>query len=104
MLATRVGRLYVEQLFNYFLCEAREVDPNNPGLCDEFRDGFRELSFPELKATSFILINLLPTVYLLYTLNFGELKGKLMNFRAKRRRVDSQSNTDMQSTGVTESH
>ena len=63
-LYSRVSGLYAEGLTKYFLCEEQGVDPNNPGVCDEFRDVFRKYSYPELTTPSFVLINVFPVVFL----------------------------------------
>ena len=74
MLDTRRAELFEAELRKYFLCEEQGVDPTNPGLCDEFRNGYRALSTPELTAMAFSLLSLLPTVILIYMVNFIELK------------------------------
>lgn len=86
----RISGLFADQIRNYFICEEQGVDPNNPGSCDEFRDAFRRYSFPQLSATSFVLLNLFPTILLVYTVNFEELKAKWMKYRAKKKRSDGQ--------------
>ena len=78
MLEARRTQLFGEELRNYFLCEKQGVDPINPGLCDEFKNGYRALSTPELTATGFILISLIPTIILIYSVDFTELKEKWM--------------------------
>ncbi len=51
------------------------------------RDTFREFSYPELTTASFVLLDLFPIVFLVYTVNFEELKEKWMDFRGKRKMV-----------------
>ena len=97
-LSTRISGLFGTQLVNYFLCEEQGVDPNNPGLCDEFIDAFRKFAYPQLTATALFLLHLFPAVFLIYTINFEELKEKLMNFRKKRDRTSSQSHSEMRAT------
>ena len=97
-LFSRVSGLYAEQITNYFLCEEQGVDPNNPGLCDVFRDAFRRYSYPELTTPSFILINLFPIMFLIYTVNFEELKEKVAKFRDKKKKIDQ---CEMQVTTAT---
>ena len=83
MLDTRRAELFEAELRNYFLCEEQGVDPTNPGLCDEFRNDYHVLSTPELSAMAFILLSLIPTVILIYTVDFVELNEnwmKLMNY------------------------
>ena len=77
MLDIRSAEPFEQHLRSYFLCEEQGVNPNNPGLCIEFRDDFRKFAYPELAATSYILLNSFPTVFLVYTLNFMEIKKKL---------------------------
>ena len=69
---TRNSELFVEELSNYFACEERGNDPNNP--CD--RNTFCQLSYPWLSAISFMLLYMLPVVNLVYVLNIKELKEK----------------------------
>ena len=76
MLDTRRAELFEAELRNYFLCEEQGVDPTNPGLCDDFRNGYRALSTPERSAMAFILLSLIPTVILIYMVDFTELKEK----------------------------
>ena len=71
-LRLRSSELFAEQLSNYFVCEERGNDPNNP--CD--RNTFRQLTFPWWSVVSFALIFLLPAVNLVYALNIKELKEK----------------------------
>ena len=92
--------MFAEHLTDYFVCEAGGVDPNNPGLCDGLRDAFREFSYPQLVAASFVLLDIFPLVFLLYTVNFAELKEKWMNFRNKKRKTVSLSRSEVQSTGT----
>ncbi len=100
MLSTRGGPLLKEQLTKFFVCEERGLDPNNPGLCDKFRDSFREFSYPELSAAAIFLINLFPVMFLVYIVDFEELKMKL---QARKKRFDSQSHSEIRSTQVTTS-
>ncbi len=101
---TRVSGFFKEQLLSYFLCEEQGVDPNNPGVCDEFRDTFHKV-YRQLLTASYVFLHLLPIVFLIYTVNFEELKEKLTNYQAKmRKRVDSLSRSEMQATQVTVSH
>ena len=95
MLNSRFSGKYTENVLKYFLCEEQGMDPNNPGLCDDFRDTIHDVSFPELLAISHVLINLFPTRFLIYTLNFEELKEKWMSFRAKKKRDSSESCNDI---------
>ena len=71
-LATRNSGPFVMQLQAYFACEGRGHDPDNP--CD--RNNFRQLAYPGVATTSFILLDLFPVVNLLYVLNIRELKDK----------------------------
>lgn len=81
MLETRRAELFEAELRNYFLCEEQGVNPANPGLCDKFRDSYRALSTPELSTVAFILLNLIPTVILIYTVDFMESKEKWMKLK-----------------------
>ena len=71
-IATRNSEPFAEQLLNYFACEGKGNDPNNP--CD--RNTFRQLTIPWLSVIAFILLFLLPAVNLVYVLNIKELKEK----------------------------
>ena len=71
-IATRNSELFAEQLLNYFACEGKGNDPNNP--CD--RNTFHQLAIPWLSVIALILIFLLPAVKLIYVLNIKELKEK----------------------------
>ena len=62
----------MEALINYFICEGRGNDPNNP--CD--RNTFRQYSNPELTTISFVLINIFPVINLVYAVNIKEMKEK----------------------------
>ena len=94
MLKIRSADKLRENLEKYFLCEEQGVDPNNPGLCDDFRDAYRDHSFSELSAMSNILINMFPTVFLIYTVNFEVIKEKWRSFRTKKKRDSSESCND----------
>ena len=73
-IATRNSGPFAEQLSNYFTCETRGNDPNNP--CD--RNTFRQLAIPWLTVVSLVLIYMLPAINLVYALNIKELKEKFM--------------------------
>ena len=72
-ITTRNSEPFTKQLLNYFACEGKGNDPNNP--CD--RNTFRQLAIPWLSVIGFILLFLLPAVNLVYVLNIKELKKKL---------------------------
>ena len=69
---TRNSEPFMEALINYFICEGRGNDPNNP--CD--RNTFRQYSNPELTTISFVLINIFPVINLVYAVNIKEMKEK----------------------------
>ena len=69
---TRNSEPFTEALSNYFVCEGRGYDPNNP--CD--RNIFRQYSNPELTTISFVLIDIFPVINLVYALNIREMKDK----------------------------
>ena len=71
-LNTRNSEPFLEALINYFFCEGRGNDPNNP--CD--RNTFHQYSNPELTTISFVLINIFPVINLVYALNIKEMKEK----------------------------
>ncbi len=100
MLGARLSKLFAKHLNIYFVCEQQGVDPSNPGRCDEFRDAFRMFDYPELSTMAYVLNNLFPIVFIIYSVNFQELKAKFMKFRAKKKRVDFQSNNEMRTTEV----
>ena len=87
-IATRNSELFVEELLNYFACEGKGNDPNNP--CD--RNTFRQLSYPWLSAVSFVLLYVLPFVNLVYVLNIKELKEKLKTLKFSRTAQTNLSN------------
>ena len=91
----RVGKLFGERLTNYFICEAQGVDPNNPGLCDELIDDFRTFTYPELFISALFLMGFFPVVFLIYTMNFEDLKAK---WRSCQKRSESH---EMRSTQIT---
>ena len=90
----RNSELFVEELLNYFACEGKGNDPNNP--CD--RNTFRQLAIPWLTVVSLVLIFLLPAVNLVYVLNIKELKEKfnviktLKFFRTAQTNLSNMSN------------
>ena len=71
-IATRNSEPFAEHLLNYFACEGRGNDPNNP--CD--RNTFGQYLNPEVTTISFFLIEIFPVINLVYALNIVELKEK----------------------------
>ena len=91
---TRDSELFVEELSNYFACEGRGNDPNNP--CD--RNTFRQLTYPWLTVVSFVLIFMIPAVNLVYVLNIKELKEKFSIMQALKFSRTTQTNLSNMST------
>ena len=93
-IATRNSELLAEHLLNYFACEGRGNDPNNP--CD--RNTFRQLTYPWLTAVSIVLIHMLPAINLVYALNIKELKEKFNITKAIKFSRTAQTNLSNMST------
>ena len=71
-ISTRNSEIISEELLNYFVCEGRGNDPNNP--CD--RNTFSQYLIPELTTISLVLIEIFPVINLVYVLSIKELKEK----------------------------
>ena len=80
-LAARNSNLFAAQLLDYFICEQSGHNPDAP--CD--RDSFRQLAYPGVTAVAFVLLDLFPSVNLVYALNVMQVKKK-----CARRRRDSE--------------
>ena len=59
---------------NYFACEASGTSPK----CDAAKVALDALTVPGLWITVYILLGAFPAIYLLYVVNFGEVKQKCL--------------------------
>ena len=71
---SRNGKLFVDAIAAYWLCETAGLNPENS--CDRLRDSFQQMSNPGLTSTSYILLGIFPAVNLVFAVNVREMKQK----------------------------
>ena len=69
-LNTRYDSEFIRSVFDFFLCEQRGHDPENP--CSNA--DINRLSFPSVTTLSYIILGLFPVAILVYALNINEIK------------------------------
>lgn len=72
-LSTRYDNEFVQSLLEYFSCEQKGHDPNNP--CSQY--DINRLGFPSATLISYIIFGLFPAVILVYAINVQEMKKAL---------------------------
>jgi len=71
---SRKSRLFGQELTKYFVCERYGHNPAAP--CD--RQGFEKLSPTIVGYFSTTLVDIMPSVYLVFAINLSELKHKCL--------------------------
>ena len=66
---TATGKLFVQNVINYFACEAGGIKQ----LCDSQRKEFESFINPGVNMVTYILLGALPSVNLAYIVNFNKL-------------------------------
>lgn len=72
-LTVRDGNTFITEVYKYFNCESKGVDPNNP--CDT--SGYRKVLHIALTSLSYILLGIFPVFNFLFVINVHELKSFL---------------------------
>ena len=71
---SRKSALFEREITNYFICEQFGHNPADP--CD--RQGIEKLSPAIVGYFSTALVGMMPSVYLVYAINFSELKPRCL--------------------------
>ena len=79
----------MQAIQEYFLCEAEGFDAENP--CPR---NYQKYTYPELAATTYLLMSFIPAVSLIFVVHVQKLKHKLMKMCVRLRLVSSYDTRD----------